>query len=377
MVVKEKLLNVFKYNENKIQDAHMDNTVKVLIVDDASFMVKALRDILESDSGIEVVGTAKNGKDALEKIKELNPDVVTLDVDMPVMDGIRAVRHIMIESPVPIVILSSLFSHGEITFEALRLGVVDFLPKPSGAISMDIHEQGHQIIERVKIAAAEKISNVHRVKLVEVDTRDQLSEKYRYKTLDYVVAIGTTLGGPNTIIRLMSKLSPDLPAAVVIIQEISPNILPAFVEQFNKYTPWSVEVGRENVILEPGVCYICSCQEPMAVQTNQNHEPCLKVNHDLARPLDDLFSSATEVFEQNTIGLLLTGIGDDGQKGFACIKGKNGLTIAQNTETCAYPNLTQCAIENGVVDLVTSDSELHEQIELAISSRTPNGQAVM
>ena len=94
----------------------MDNKVKVLIVDDASFMVKALRNILEADSEIEVIGTARNGKDALEKIKQLNPDVVTLDVDMPVMDGVRAIRHIMIESPVPIVMLRSLFSHGEITF---------------------------------------------------------------------------------------------------------------------------------------------------------------------------------------------------------------------------------------------------------------------
>jgi two-component system chemotaxis response regulator CheB len=355
----------------------MDNKVKVLIVDDASFMVKALRNILESDSEIEVIGSARNGKDALEKIKQLNPDVVTLDVDMPVMDGVRAIRHIMIESPVPIVMLSSLFSHGEITFEALRLGVVDFLPKPSGAISTDIHEQGHQIIERVKIAAAERIENVHRVKLVEVDNRDQLAEKYRYKALDSVVTIGTTLGGPNTIIRLMSQLSPDLPSSVVIIQEIAPNILPAFVGQFNKYTPWTVEVGTDDMVLEPGVCYVCPCKKPMTISTNENHEPCLKANDDLANPLDDLFTSATAIFEQNTIGLLLTGIGNDGQKGFAEIKKKNGLTIAQNTETCVYPNLTQCAIENGVVDIVADDGDLCGQIESAISSKNTNDQAVM
>ncbi len=113
----------------------MSDKIKVLIVDDASFMVKALTNILKSDSGIEVVGNAKNGREALEKIRQLRPDVVTLDVDMPIMDGISAVRHIMINEPVPIVMLSSLFDHGEITFEALRLGVVDFLPKPSGAIS--------------------------------------------------------------------------------------------------------------------------------------------------------------------------------------------------------------------------------------------------
>ncbi len=355
----------------------MDNKVKVLIVDDASFMVKALRNILEADADIEVIGTARNGKDALEKIKQLNPDVVTLDVDMPVMDGVRAIRHIMIECPVPIVMLSSLFSHGEITFEALRLGVVDFLPKPSGAISTDIHEQGHQITERVKIAAAERIENVHRVKLVEVDNRDQLAGKYRYKALEHIVAVGTTLGGPNTIIRMMSQLSPELPASVVIIQEIAVNILPAFVEEFNKYTPWTVEVGVEGKTLEPGVCYVCACKQPMTVQIGPNQEPCLMANSDLTNPLDDLFLSAVEVFEHNTIGLLLTGIGTDGQKGFAEIREKNGITIAQNTKTCVYPNLTQCAIENGVVDVIADDGELCEQIESAIASRGTNGQAVM
>ncbi|MCI5209776.1 MAG: response regulator, partial [Candidatus Electrothrix sp. ATG2] len=112
----------------------MNKKLKVLVVDDATFMTKAISDLLESDSDIEVAGVANNGLEGLEKIKELQPDVITLDIDMPVMDGLQAVRHIMIESPVPIVVLSSLFSDGSITFEALRLGVVDFVAKPSGAI---------------------------------------------------------------------------------------------------------------------------------------------------------------------------------------------------------------------------------------------------
>lgn len=129
----------------------MAEKIKVLVVDDASFMVKAVSEILNSDPDIEVVGSAKNGLQALEKIKELSPDVITLDVDMPIMDGIRTVRHIMLECPVPVVMLSSLFSNGTITFDALRLGVVDFLPKPSGAISQDIHKAKQQIIDRKSV----------------------------------------------------------------------------------------------------------------------------------------------------------------------------------------------------------------------------------
>lgn len=344
----------------------MPEKIKVLIVDDASFMVKALRDILKADPEIEVVDSAKNGEEALEKIKLLKPDVVTLDVDMPVMDGISTVRHIMIHQPVPIVMLSSLFDHGDITFEALRLGVVDFLPKPSGAISRDIHEQGHAIIQRVKIAASERIDNVQRVKLKKIDTREQLSEKYGFSDLDSVVAMGTTLGGPNTIIRLMSQLSPKLPAAIVVIQEIASNILPDFVKEFNHYTHWTVEVGKENTVLEPGHCYICSYNEPMRIKINDSQEAVLTSNVGEKEPLNALFSSTAEVFEKNAIGVLLTGIGSDGESGFREIQTAAGTTIAQKTESCVYPNLTQCAIESGVVDIIDDVDELSDHIERAI-----------
>jgi len=350
----------------------MSEKIKVLIVDDASFMVKALRDILEQDAEIEVVGSARNGRDALEKIKALNPDVVTLDVDMPVMDGIKAIRHIMIESPVPIVMLSSLFFHGDITFEALRLGVVDFLPKPSGAISTDIHSQGQQIIDRVKIAAAENISNVRRVKLNKVDVREHLAERYGYQALEGILTLGTTLGGPNTIIRIMSELPPEFPAAAVVVQEIEPKILPNFVKQFNEYTRWKVEAAQEDMVLEAGVCYVCSYKEPMVIGINDDNEPCLKKGNSNAKPLDDLFTSAANVFDQHAVGVLLTGIGNDGQLGFTAIKKKHGTTIAQNTETCVYPNLAQCAIEEGVVDFVVSDVNLCDKIAGVLGAR--NGE---
>jgi len=347
----------------------MSDKIKVLIVDDASFMVKALSGMLGSDPDIEVVGVAKNGLQCLEKIKELKPDVITLDVDMPIMDGIKTVRHIMIESPVPIVMLSSLFNHGEITFEALRLGVVDFMPKPSGAISKDIHDERNKIIDRVKIAADEDIEKVRRVRVCKLDSRDRLSERYEFRHLEFVVSIGTTLGGPNTIINLMSQLSPELPAAVVVIQEISQKILPAFVEKFNEYTPWRVEVGIEGTVLEQGVCYVCAYNEPLIVKNNQNNEYCLMAGKNPGEPLNDLFISTADAFNENAIGVLLTGVGSDGSKGFMSIKEKSGITIAQSTETCVYPNLTHTAIENGVVDSVTNSNQLAQQIESTINRK--------
>ena len=352
----------------RIEDERLeDRKVRVLVVDDAAFMIKAVSDILASDPQVEVVGSARNGQEGLEKIKELKPDVITLDVDMPVMDGLRTVRHIMIESPVPVVMLSSLFSDGAITFEALRLGVVDFLPKPSGAISRDIEEAKHLIIDRVKIAASINIFNIHRVKLIPWDSEDMLEERYAFQPLDYLVAIGTTLGGPNTVIRLLAQLPPKLPAAVIVQQEISLKIREAFVKKFDEHVGWKVEVARDGTLIEQGTCYIGSTEESVTVQVNEDGEASLRVSSESpARPLNDLFSSVSAIFESHAIGVLLTGVGDDGADGFAAIRSRSGTTIAQTTNTCVYPNLTEYAIERGTVDHVIDERDLADRIEASM-----------
>lgn len=340
-----------------------DKIIRVLVVDDASFMLKAVSEILESDPLLTVVGTAKNGLDGLQKIKELRPDVITLDMDMPVMDGITAIRHIMIEAPVPVVVLSSLFNDGSVTFEALRLGVVDFVPKPSGAISRDIHVAGQKIIDRIKIAASVNIENVRRVRLPKLDVKGDLSRRYGFQHLEYIVAMGTTLSGPNTFIRIFATLSPQLPATGVIVMDIAPQILDSFVRKFDDHTYWKIEIARNDTVLEQGTCYIASDESTVSVFLNDAGEAALKVGPKTAEPLNQLFASAAEVFKQNTVGLLLTGIGCDGAEGFAKIRAKNGVTIAQSVNTCVYPNLTQNAIEQGAVDIVAEETELASEIE--------------
>jgi two-component system, chemotaxis family, protein-glutamate methylesterase/glutaminase len=343
--------------------------IKVLVVDDASFMIKALSEILNSDPDIEVIGSAKNGVLALEKIKELKPDVVTLDVDMPIMDGIKTLRHIMLECPVPVVMLSSLFSNGAITFEALRLGVVDFLPKPSGAISQDIHKAKQLIINRIKMAISVNIHNVHRVKIKLSSEINRLEDYYGFQPLDYMLLIGTTLGGPNTSIGIFSELSPKLSTTAVVVQEISPKILPAFVKEFDKYSAWHINEATDGAVLEAGACYIASNEYSVSVVLNSKNEPCLKLGAPLEKPLNELFSSAADIFGKRTIGVLLNGIGDDGSDGFSEIKQKSGATVAQKTKTCVYPNLAECAIERGLVDVVVEEPHLATEIEMLIREK--------
>lgn len=340
----------------------MEKKYRVLVIDDASFMLKAVSDMLNSDPEITVVGTAKNGLEGLEKIKTLRPDVITLDIDMPIMDGIKAIRHIMIESPVPVVVLSSLFADGAITFEALRLGVIDFVPKPSGAISQDIHTARQKIIDRIKMAGSVNLANIRRVKIFNRDMNEGLSERYGFQHLDYLIALGTTLTGPNTAIRLFSNLPSNLPAAAVFVKEISPKILPAFVKKFDEYAPWRIDMAKDGMVIEQGTCYICSNEYSLSIQVNKDGAACLKLNDRVDNPLDLLFSTAARIFKQNTIGVLLTGIGDDGAAGFADIKGQSGATIAQSTDSCVFPNLTHNVIAHGLADIVADENMLHKEI---------------
>lgn len=335
----------------------MNRKIKALVIDDAAFMRRAITEILESDPDIEVVGVAKNGLEGLEKIKTLSPDVVTLDMDMPVMDGLSSIRHIMIESPVPIVVLSSLFSDGSVTFDALRLGTVDFLPKPSGAVSGDIKTVGRDIIDRVKMATSVNIGNIRRVRL-ERQRKTENYGRYGYRPLEYLIVFGTTISGPNTVIRILSQLPPDIMAAVVVVQEISPRILPAFVERFNEMVPWHIEAARDGLDLVQGTCYIGSNHSALNIEMNENGDPRLNVSDRKQQPLDLLFSSAAETFKENTVGVLLSGTGDDGSNGFKHIRNASGVTIAQDQGSCVYPNLTDNAIRNGTVDIVLDENRI-------------------
>ncbi len=337
--------------------------LRVLVVDDTAFMRKAVTQILQTDPMIEVVDNAKNGKEAVEKVKALKPDVITMDIDMPVMDGLRAIRHLMIEAPVPIVVLSSMINDGVVTFEALRLGVMDFIPKPLGVISTDAKTIA-QIVNRVKIACGMKIGNVRRVRLPRRWAITERVEKlYAYRPLDYLVTVGTTLSGPNTMIRVLSKLPPTLPAAVVVVQELSPRILSSFAKRFNDTVPWRIEEAKNGIAIEQGTCYIASNEFSLTVQNDSKGHPCLNCGAGVAYPLDLLFSSAARIFRQNTIGILLSGLGDDGAEGFAAIKEEMGLTIAKDINACVFPNLTDNVIRQGLADMVLNERKITETLE--------------
>jgi two-component system chemotaxis response regulator CheB len=341
-----------------------ERPIRVLVIDDTAFMRRAVTEILAEDSRITVVGAAQNGLEALSMIRSLAPDVITLDIDMPVMDGLTTIRHVMIEMPLPIVVLSSLVTDGNVTFEALRLGVVDFVPKPSGAVSTNIRAARQQLIDRVIIAHSMRLPNVRRVRLPRRwKSEKRLSTLYRYYPLEYAIAVGTTLSGPNTVIRLLSKLSPTLPACILVMQEISPKIIHAFVGRFDETVHWKVVAAFDGAVVEQGVCYICSNENSMTLDLNEKGEVVIRVGEGGPEPLNRLFRSTVDIFRQHTIGVLLSGLGEDGADGFADIKQAMGVTMVKDVDCCVYPNLTDNAVKRGVVDLRFEERRLAEAIQ--------------
>uniref|UniRef100_UPI004057C2D7 chemotaxis protein CheB n=1 Tax=Candidatus Electronema sp. TaxID=2698783 RepID=UPI004057C2D7 len=178
--------------------------------------------------------------------------------------------------------------------------------------------------------------------------------------------IGTSLTGPNSFIRLMTRLEGGLPAAAVILLEISPKILPAFIEKFNEFASWKIAMAEDGAVIEQGVCYIQSNLLAVTVDFTEYGDPCFRIGDPTEHPLDTLFVSAAEAFREKTVGVLLTGYGDDGSEGFAVIQKQGGKTIAQSVESCVYPNLTDSAIKRNRVDMVVEESRLAETISQLI-----------
>ena len=341
----------------------LSSRIKVLVVDDSAFMRKAIRNILESDSRIEVIGTARNGEDALEKLRELSPDVVTLDISMPHMDGLTALGHIMAENPLPVVMLSSLTQEGALeTFEALELGAVDFIPKPSGTISLDIDKQKNEIITKVKAAASVKLENIKRAKPEAVEQPPIVISKRK----DYVaisektVAIGVSTGGPQTLMKIIPYLPGDLPASLLIVQHMPPSFTSAFAERLNQNSQLEIKEAEAGDIVEEGKGYLAPGDYHMTVVKRTlgkgtiirlSKEPS-NVFH---RPsVDVMMSSVAKVYGKNAVGVILTGMGSDGAKAMVELKKMGGKTIAQDEASSIIFGMPKAAIEMGCVDKVVS-----------------------
>ncbi len=334
----------------------MAMAIRVLVVDDSAFMRKMVTQILNSCDDIEVIGTAKDGEDGIKKVEELKPDVVTLDVEMPKVDGLTALAYIMNKFPLPVVMLSALTGEGtKATVKALSYGAVDYIQKPSGTISLDIDKIKDEIINKVKLAATAK------VRKLELRERPKPGIDFCLEN-EKVVVIGASTGGPQALVEVLSNLPRNIPASILLVQHMPKQFTKSFAERLNSLSEIEVKEAENGDEIIEGRALLAPGDYHMLVNSSKvilDDGP--KINS--VRPaVDPTMISAAQSYGKNVVGVILTGMGNDGAYGIKIIKEKGGITIAQDESTSVVFGMPKAAIATGCVDKVLPLHEIANEI---------------
>jgi two-component system, chemotaxis family, protein-glutamate methylesterase/glutaminase len=329
----------------------MKGRLRVLVVDDSALMRKLIPMILERDPDIEVVGTAMDGAFALRKIAELHPDVVTLDLEMPRMDGIETLRMIMRSAPLPVIVFSTHSREGAYsTFKALALGAIDFVAKPKDAAAGHLDPVAYELIDKIKVAKRAGGPSALPRTVVEVTSP---AKKHACSLLapNRVISIGISTGGPNALQYVLSQIPPDFPATFLIVQHMPEGFTDMFARRLDECCALDVQEAKSGDLLVAGRVLICPGNRHMMVRRMPRGEMVVLSDSPAInghRPsVDVLFHSVAQEFALTSVGILMTGMGEDGAEGLGAIKAAGGMTIAQSEESCVVSGMPRAAISKG------------------------------
>ncbi|MDX2219566.1 MAG: chemotaxis response regulator protein-glutamate methylesterase [Burkholderiales bacterium] len=341
------------------------NPVRVLIVEDSPIMQQMLKALLETDADIEVVGTAPDPFEARERIKMLKPDVLTLDVEMPRMDGLTFLSNLMRLRPMPVVMVSSLTeANADTTLKALELGAVDFATKPSGTGNAALEEFGDDLRDKVRNAAKAELKPVSTL-------RRSVPPDIQFKP-GSIIAIGASTGGTEAIKEVLTRLPANCPP-IVMVQHMPEMFTRMFAKRLNDDCPMTVKEGEDGEYLQPGHAYLAPGDWHMRV-TGPAGKPKLRIEQtdpvNRHRPsVDVLFQSVAELKAAAVAGVLLTGMGRDGADGMGLMKAAGAFTFAQSGESCVVYGMPRAAIEAGFVDCAAPVENLATNIMDALKAR--------
>lgn len=341
-------------------------SIKVLTVEDSTLIRLIINNTIRDMDGVELIGTAENGAVAIEKIKELKPDIVTLDVVMPVMDGLETLKILRKFTDVPVIMLSGI-SDRQTTIEALENGAQDFLTKPE-SITRNKEEFTNDLEARIKALSgtqqpakqSPKPLNKKEVKLIK---RDRKSVK---KEIDAIV-IGASTGGPKMLTELIKTLPEDLAIPIFIVQHMPAGFTASFAKRLDALSDVSVVEAEDGMRVEKGMVYVAPGGMHMVINRNRIQLLDTPKVHGVKPAIDPMFESAIDVYGENILAVILTGMGRDGAEGCVSVKNAGGYVIAQDEESCVVYGMPKSAVETGAVDEILSIYdiivEINEQIE--------------
>ena len=346
----------------------MDNRIKVLIVDDSAFMRRMIQNLLEQATGIEVIGTAKDGLDALKKARDLNPDIITLDVEMPVMDGLTALENLQKQADYAVIMISSHTQEGKsATIRALELGAFDFISKPENIFNMPSEEKRLELVKKIRHAYNNRMKSVpvgrldERVAPVSVERAKQPQE------LKYVIAIGISTGGPRALSSILPQFPVDLPAAVVIVQHMPAGFTKSLAKRLDEISSLSVREAEDNDELKAGCVYVAPGNYHINFKADGSKTRIILSDQPPQggfRPsVDVMMSAAAGSDMQRIIAVIMTGMGSDGMRGLKELKvKKNAYIIAQDESTSIVFGMPKAAIESGVVNEIVPLMDIPNRI---------------
>ncbi|KGR73912.1 protein-glutamate methylesterase/protein-glutamine glutaminase [Ureibacillus sinduriensis] len=366
------------------------NKSKLLVVDDSAFMRKLISDFFVGNTKVEVVGTARNGKDAIKKIQSLMPDVVTMDVEMPELNGLDALKEIMRESPVPVIMLSSTTLQGaENALKAMEYGAVDFVAKPSGTISLDLHKIKAELVQKVEHAAHVSVTKLQKTnftpapipknqdirfvnnpitQVAPIVNKDVLKKNGWNQLAKKIVLIGTSTGGPRALQEVITKLPSNIKAPILIVQHMPAGFTKSLSDRLNQLSQVKVKEAEDGDLLQNGVAYVAPGGKHLKlvkrassyqVVLDQTEPP--RSGH---RPsVDVMFESVSKITDMDKVAVIMTGMGSDGSKGLMQLK-QNGnvMAIAESEKTCIVYGMPKAAVETQLVNEIVDVDNIAEAI---------------
>lgn len=331
----------------------MDRVLRVLVIDDSAYVRKVVREILSRSPFLEVVGAARDGREALELVERLDPDVITCDLTMPELDGVGFVREQMQRKPVPIIIMSVAKETAEAALTALDAGAIDFVQKPTALASEKIFEVSNELIDKVKAAGNISLKRLPKSaeKAPAVEPEPAIAGTH---SVD-VVVLGISTGGPQALKRLIPQLPSDFPVPVVMVMHMPVGYTEMYAAKLNEMSNLEVREAAEGDEIKPGRVFLAPAGRHLSLKRKASGKVVVHLD---ARPfsmlhrpsVDVLFQSAAEVYRNRVLGIVMTGMGSDGKQGAAWIKSQGGLVFTEAESSCVVYGMPGVVVEAGLSD---------------------------